>query len=52
VAHYFIFAITIWLGLNVAFVALRLWVTRPIGHRAYAGGYQLSEIRVRRDLRR
>jgi hypothetical protein len=42
----------IWLGLNVALVALRLWVTRPIGHRAYVGGYQLSEIRVRQRLRR
>jgi hypothetical protein len=47
VAYYFTIGVSIWLALNVAFVALRLWVTRPAGHLAHAGGYRLSELRVR-----
>jgi len=49
VAPHFIIVMSIWLAVNVAFVALRLWVTRPLGlEMGRAGSYQLSEIRLER----
>lgn len=42
-----IIALVAWLSLNVAFVALRLWVTRPGRRRVGPMGGQPSAVRVR-----
>jgi hypothetical protein len=44
--------VSIWFAVNVLFVALRLWVTRPNSSHLGAVPHQLSPVRVKRHLHR
>ncbi|WP_167771366.1 hypothetical protein [Bradyrhizobium niftali] len=41
-ASSFLIVLSIWLGINILFVAVRLWVTRPASRRIDDASSQLS----------
>lgn len=49
----FLIVMSIWFGINILFVAMRLWVTRPVDWQIDSSPPQLSPVRVTsRRLRR
>jgi len=49
----FLIAISVWFGINILFVAVRLWVTRPKNRRLCHGGVsRLGVVRVIARLHR
>lgn len=43
----FLIVMSIWFGINILFVAARLWVTRPAGWQIDTCSRQLSPVRVK-----
>ncbi|MFK4496647.1 hypothetical protein ABIF86_000938 [Bradyrhizobium japonicum] len=51
-ASSFLIVMSIWFGINILFLAVRLWVTRPKNWHMNACPHQLSAVRVRSRLHR
>jgi hypothetical protein len=51
-ASSFLIVLSIWLGINILFVAVRLWVTRPASRRVDGTPSQLSAACMKSRLHR